>query len=149
MVLSWTTALLAAAVTHAAVVKPNLSVGNPRDLLGKRAPSPDVLTDKVVPLKTVTLPLSWQSLRHRKTLNHRQSAGNSTSGSITTISNPQQLAYVAEVVWGNQTFDMLLDTGSSDTWLLQEGFQCLSDNGTAVAVRNIQPVCFLLWVRGS
>ena len=141
MVRSWITALLlAAAVTDAAAVKPDLVVGNPRGLLGKRAPSPDVLTNKLVPLKTVTLPLSWQSSHHqKKTLNRRQSTSNNTSGGITAISNPQQLAYVAEVTWGNQTFDMLLDTGSSDTWLLQEGFQCLSSNGSAVAVRNIQP----------
>ena len=142
MVRSWITALLlAAAVTDAASVKPDLAV--PRGLLGKRAPSPDVLTDNFVPLKRVTLPLSWKSSHHqRRALNRRQSTGN-----ITTISNPQQLAYVAEVTWGNQTFDMLLDTGSSDTWLLQEGFQCLSSNGSAIAVRNIQPV--FLWVRGS
>lgn len=148
MVRSWITALLlVAAATHVAAVKPNLSVGNPRGLLGKRAPSPDVLTDRLVTLKTVTLPMSWQSLCHRKTLNRRQSSGNSTSGGITTISNPQQLAYVAEVTWGNQTFDMLLDTGSSDTWLLQEGFQCLSSNGTAIAVRNMQPVFLTLGSR--
>jgi hypothetical protein len=141
MVRSWITALLlAAAVADAAAVKPDLVVGNPRGLLGKRAPSPDVLTDNLVPLKTVTLPLPWKSSRYqRKTLNRRQSSANSTSGGITTISNPQQLAYVAEVTWGNQTFDMLLDTGSSDTWLLQEGFQCLSSNGSAIAVRNIRP----------
>jgi hypothetical protein len=140
MVRSWITALLlTVAVAPAAAVKPDLSVGNPRGLLGKRAPSPDVLTDKLVPLKTANLPLSWQSVRQRKTLNRRQSTGNSTGGGITTISNPQQLAYVAEVTWGNQTFDMLLDTGSSDAWLLQEGFQCLSSNGTAVAVRNDHP----------
>ena len=139
MVRSWITALvLAAAVTDAVAVR------NPRGLLGKRAPSPDVVTDNLVPLKRVTLPLSWKSSRQqRKTLNRRQSTGNSTSGGITTISNPQQLAYVAEVTWGNETFDMLLDTGSSDTWLLQEGFQCLSSNGSAVDVRNIQPCGFL------
>ena len=136
MVQSWISALLlTVAVAPAAAVKTELSVGNPRGLLGKRAPSPDLLTDNIVPLKTVTLPLSWQSSRHqRKTLNRRQSTGNITSGGITTISNPQQLAYVAEVTWGNHTFDMLLDTGSSDTWLLQEGFQCLSSNGSAVGL---------------
>ena len=144
MVRPWITALLlTVAATHAAAVKPDLTMGNPRGLLGKRAPSPDVLTDKLVPLKMVTLPLSWQPVRHMKTLNRRQSTGNSTCGGITTISNPQQLAYVAEVTWGNETFDMLLDTGSSDTWLLQEGFQCLSSNGSAVDVRNIQPCGFL------
>jgi hypothetical protein len=148
MVRSWITALLlAAAVNDAAAVKPDLVMGKPRGLLGKRAPSPDVLTNNLVPLKTVTMPLSWQSSSHqRKTLNRRQLTGNSTSGGNTTISNPQQLAYVAEVTWGNQTFDMLLDTGSSDTWLLQEGFQCLSSNGSAVAVRNIQP-CVSLGLR--
>ncbi|KAJ7484193.1 acid protease [Mycena latifolia] len=40
--------------------------------------------------------------------------------------------YVVNVTVGGKVFNMILDTGSSDTWVVHEGFSCLDLNGTAV-----------------
>lgn len=41
--------------------------------------------------------------------------------------------WAAEIVFGNETVLVILDTGSSDTWLAQKGFQCVDINGTDIA----------------
>jgi hypothetical protein len=137
----WITAfLLGGAVTASATaINPELRSAQPHGLLGRRAPSPDILTDNIVPLKTVlTPPIRRSNVFNRRSL----SASNNTSNNTTTIANNFQLNYVADVQWGNQTFSMLLDSGSSDTWVLQEGFQCINSTGNPVAVRHLQ-ACFL------
>lgn len=36
-----------------------------------------------------------------------------------------------EVAFGNQTFQLLLDTGSSDIWVVTNGYQCINATDTA------------------
>ncbi|KAJ7478970.1 acid protease [Mycena latifolia] len=33
--------------------------------------------------------------------------------------------YITDVTFGGQTFKLIVDTGSSDTWVIQQGFSCL------------------------
>ncbi|KAJ7779188.1 aspartic peptidase domain-containing protein [Mycena metata] len=40
--------------------------------------------------------------------------------------------FVTNVTIGGQHFSLIIDTGSSDTWAIQKGFQCLSADGTRV-----------------
>ncbi|CAM1506177.1 Fc.00g058180.m01.CDS01 [Cosmosporella sp. VM-42] len=35
--------------------------------------------------------------------------------------------YTIDVQMGNQTFDLLFDTGSADTWVVEAGYKCLED----------------------
>jgi aspergillopepsin I len=130
MVGSWTAAfLLGLAASSAAAKTPEKSHRS----LKRRAPGVDRVTHSVIPLKPVN------SVRHHHTgLRRRQSPGNGTAG-LAAINNPGQANYVAEVGWGNETFSMILDTGSSDTWILQEGFQCLDSTGAPTAVRVFRP----------
>jgi hypothetical protein len=37
--------------------------------------------------------------------------------------------YLTEITFGDATVQVVLDTGSSDTWLVQKGFQCVDSNG--------------------
>lgn len=131
MVGSWvTTLLLGAAVSS---VGAEFHPGKSYRALRGRAPSPDVVTDNIVPLAPVN-----SARRHYKGLRRRQSAG---TGNVTAISNPSQANYVAQVGWGNDgTYSMILDTGSSDTWILGEGFQCLDTTGAPTDVRVLRPV---------
>jgi hypothetical protein len=62
--------------------------------------------------------------------------------SVKTVSDPQRLGrrqvagldhrtqidYLANVTFGSQTFELNIDTGSSDTWVAGHGFQCLTDS---------------------
>ena len=134
MVQWWTAALLLGAA-----VTPSVPI-NGHGPFGKRAPSPDVLTDKLVPLRTVTVPVTSGPLRSASSLRHvskpKGLMRRGTGGGITKIRNYYQLNYVAEVQWGNQTMYMLLDTGSSDIWVLQEGYECLDSNGASLNVRS-------------
>lgn len=129
MVGSWTTAfLLGLAASSAAKTSERSHRSHKR-----RAPGVDRVTDNVVPLKPVN-----GVRRHHTGLRRRQSTGNGNGG-LTAINNPGQANYVAQVGWGNETFSMILDTGSSDTWILQEGFQCLDSTGAPTTVRVFRP----------
>lgn len=37
--------------------------------------------------------------------------------------------YLVPIEWGGDSYTAILDTGSSDTWLIQSGFTCLDANG--------------------
>lgn len=129
MVRSWTAALLLALAASSAAKAPE----KPHGSLKRRAPGVDRVTDNVIPLKPVN-----SVRRHHTGLRRRQSTGNGKGG-LAAINNPGQANYVAEVGWGNETFSMILDTGSSDTWILQEGFQCLDSTGAPTTVRVFRP----------
>ena len=41
--------------------------------------------------------------------------------------------YFANITFGDQTFLARVDTGSSDTWVIADGFQCIGDNYTQIS----------------
>ena len=47
--------------------------------------------------------------------------------------------YVANIEWGGVPVEVIIDTGSSDTWLVQAGFTCEGYDGNAQAVRATTP----------
>lgn len=50
------------------------------------------------------------------------------------IDNLYSEEYVAEIEWDGTSIEVIVDTGSSDTWLVQAGFTCVDVDG------NVQPV---------
>lgn len=92
--------------------------------------------------QTVPRPTSKaQALRH---LTHHPHARNSTI--VTVSGSDQDEEYLTNITFGTQTFpvivgqfgffndwyqraDARVDTGSSDTWLVAKGFQCISSSG--------------------
>lgn len=61
----------------------------------------------------------------------RRRAANSTA--IPLTSALYGTIFDVEVKFGNQTFLLLFDTGSSDTWVVQTGFQCINaTDGTQI-----------------
>lgn len=136
MARSWITAVLLGGAVTASVtaISPELRRAQPHGLLGRRAPSPDILTDNILPLRTVLTP--------RTSLSNVFSRRSQLAANETNIANPFQLNYVADVQWGDQTFSLILDTGSSDTWVLQEDFQCLNSTGGPTDVSHLSPSLF-------
>lgn len=43
--------------------------------------------------------------------------------------------YVVEMEWSGQTFQVVVDTGSSDTYIAQQGFTCTDSAGNVTSVR--------------
>lgn len=54
-----------------------------------------------------------------------RSSSSTTSGSGELISLFEGEEFATSVTFGTQTFDMIVDTGSSDTWVVKEGFECI------------------------
>lgn len=51
-------------------------------------------------------------------------------GSARIYATRHQISWYAEVMVGVQKLKLILDTGSSDTWLIGEGFQCYNTSST-------------------
>ncbi len=79
---------------------------------------------------SVQLPVTTKSLKRRGYDTSQFSSGLVKSGKI--IDNEKQ-KYLFPVTVGGQTVNLELDTGSSDTWIVQTGFECFytydSDTG--------------------
>ncbi|KAH9820459.1 putative peptidase A1 family protein, partial [Teratosphaeria destructans] len=61
-------------------------------------------------------------------------AVDATNGSVNLDSGDYGQVFIAPVTVGGQSFDMVVDTGSSDPWLITPSFQCISlDDGSEIA----------------
>ncbi|KAK5000742.1 hypothetical protein LTR66_000428 [Elasticomyces elasticus] len=93
------------------------------------APSPDVITDRVVGLQRRSSVLTVGSTYLRAL--RRIKPANGIYSRVTTppeaLLTPVEggLIYIAPIQWGTQRFYSVIDTGSSDTWLAGTGFTCL------------------------
>ena len=52
----------------------------------------------------------------------RRSSSNSSTGLV----NVHDVYYIIDLVIGNQTIPVTVDTGSSDTWVVKQPYQCIS-----------------------
>ena len=74
------------------------------------------------------------SSKHASLLSHLQKNGGVGSYVPYTTPNTQLVSvqgyeYLVNVEWAGQNLLAILDTGSSDTWLVQQGFKCVDANG--------------------
>ena len=56
--------------------------------------------------------------------------------STTLKSSREAISLTTQMSFGNQTFDMLVDTGSSDLWLANTSFRCFEGNNSEVSQAN-------------
>ena len=104
---------------------------NPRDVVGPHLQyttpkpfakaTPDEPTQKYVQLKRN----GNGSLRSSVVL---RATGNSSSGTA-QLNNLDGVEYLVPIKFGSQSFNAILDTGSSDTWLVSNKFKCVDANG--------------------
>ncbi|KAE9980918.1 hypothetical protein BLS_005158 [Venturia inaequalis] len=92
----------------------NLAV---HDVKASKAPTADKVTNNVVPLHSGTG--TGPSQRYIQLLNTAEAdVGNST------IKNWADQVYMTPITIGGQQFFAAIDTGSSDTWVIEEGYKC-------------------------
>ncbi|KAJ6113918.1 acid protease [Penicillium sp. IBT 18751x] len=83
-------------------------------------------SDKVLPLSKITTNrANPRSAAYLKGLTGRKQGKKTTSGSGELISLFEGEEYATPIVFGTQTFDVIVDTGSSDTWVVKKGFECI------------------------
>lgn len=111
-----------------------------------QAPSVDVITDNFIALtklsSTSSTPSTLEAVRKGLSLSDLQNLHKRQSAAGTApVTSLGGIEYLADITFGTQAVKVVLDTGSSDTWLIQQGFKCTDANGNSqpVATCNFGP----------
>jgi len=91
-------------------------------LLGFR----DQVTTHVVPMVAHAAPASGESLRRRQ-------------NGMTRLTNVRDFYYIVEVELAKQKIPLHLDTGSSDTWMVRDPFECVTIPGMGARTVGFPP----------
>lgn len=105
----------------------------------KQASSADVVTPHVLSLRKSKGKKAAKSAGYLGSLRSGVVSSSSSSSNFSygaePVDNLQSDEYVAEIEWNGVAVEVIIDTGSSDTWLVQAGFTCVDEDG------NLQSVC--------
>ncbi|MCJ1308744.1 hypothetical protein MMC25_002398 [Agyrium rufum] len=113
-----TAAALPLLALETAASQPHYTIYKPT---AKQAASPHVITTNTVNLERQLIKNSRTSFlsAFRK---RQEVKGTSGTANLIAVENSQE--FLVAVEFGKQTFKAILDTGSSDSWLAEKGFQC-------------------------
>lgn len=93
-----------------------------------QAPAQNIVTSNI--LELITIPRSSTTSTQVAGLAKRAEDDNGTEAYLSTV---QGRIYLASVTFGGTPYTVVVDTGSSDTWLAKTGFECVSPTtGTSV-----------------
>ena len=67
-----------------------------------------------------------RSAAYLKGLTGKHKGKKPSSGNGELISLFEGEEYATSITFGTQSFDVIVDTGSSDTWVVKEGFECIN-----------------------
>lgn len=109
--------------------------------VAKQASSANVVTSNVLNLrKTKSKKSVSKSKAYLASLRSSVTATTSNySYGAEPVDNLQSDEYVAEIEWDGVAVEVIIDTGSSDTWLVQAGFTCVDENGNEQSVCCVHP----------
>jgi hypothetical protein len=97
--------------------------------ISKRAPSQIVVTDVVLPL-TRKASTGASAARRSRILSSLVTIPDGSTTNLTSLFIGEEFA--AEITIGTTTLELIVDTGSSDTWVVESGFSCIDlDTGNA------------------
>ncbi|KAK2601449.1 hypothetical protein N8I77_010898 [Diaporthe amygdali] len=97
----------------------------------QQASSGNSVTSNVLSLKKGKK--AAKSAGHLGTLRSNVSSSSKHRYGAEPVDNLGSVEYVAEIEWDGTPVEVIVDTGSSDTWLVQAGFTCVDVDG------NVQP----------
>lgn len=99
-----------------------------------QAPSADVATDNFLPLTKLQSNSITTLDAVRRELSaadlHKFPKRQSAAGTA-PLTSLGGIEYLVDITFGTQNVKVILDTGSSDTWLIQKGFKCTDANGAS------------------
>lgn len=101
----------------------------------KKASSADVVSSNVLSLRKGSK--AAKSKSYLSSLRSSVVAASNYSYGATPLDNLESVEYVAQIEWDGVAVEVIVDSGSSDTWLVQAGFTCVDEDG------NQQTVCLL------
>jgi hypothetical protein len=126
------TQVLFSTILVAPAVAVTLFKASTRALSPTRAASPNVVTDNYVQVRRATSSAKSKRKAYTKALLRGPDASglyNTTAAGVGPLDDLFSEEYVGPISFGDQTFEVIYDTGSSDTWLVQGGFQCVDEDG--------------------
>jgi len=142
-----TVALLAASLAASIISGP----GRDRDPLAGIDPVPGVKFKRAVaaqPARRRTPDPPTTNYHHMRGIKHSRSGARSAAAVLgahqrragqdevayqnVTTANAYGVQYAVSVGVGNHTTELIVDTGSADTWVIREGFRCVDYSGLAV-----------------
>jgi len=135
--------LLQAAAALAALSTPiaardnfEFRVNQPRRLVAVQRPSPNRITENSIPLgraNTKTNSLSAGYLQAIRSDNHVDGIySRLRNGTADLLSVGAGSVFLAPLDAGGQTFYVVIDTGSSDTWLINNEYTCVNPRNSSV-----------------
>lgn len=98
----------------------------------KQASSSNAVSPNVLSLKKSKK--AAKSSGYLSTLKRSTLAVSNSSFGEEPVDNLFSEEYIASIEWAGTPFEVIIDTGSSDTWLVQSGFQCVDENGNSQTV---------------
>ena len=91
------------------------------------------MESKVSPHSLSLRPLSSASNSHGRSLSRRQITHASSAPLDFLLSSSE---FVVDITFGNQTFPVIVDTGSGETFVAGTDFQCLDVNGNNISISD-------------
>ncbi|TVY83253.1 putative aspartic-type endopeptidase [Lachnellula suecica] len=92
-----------------------------RKTVSRDAPSPITITDAVLPLNKMAKGAS--AIRRSSLLQKLLTFPNGSTTGLTSLELGEEFS--ATVSFASQEFQLIVDTGSSDTWVVETGFTCV------------------------
>jgi len=94
---------------------------------GRVRPRRDVVTSNYMQMKSGVIPHpDVEGINHRHLLRRQGAAAAAARNISAGLTNVHDIYYIVDLVVGNQTIPVSVDTGSSDTWVVQQPYQCVS-----------------------
>lgn len=87
----------------------------------RHGPVPDTVTSNVIPMRKHIVPSSEHRSSVVKPVYRRTADVNHPAN----LTNVHDVYYIVDIVVGNQTLAVSVDTGSSDTWFVSDYFECV------------------------
>jgi len=93
-------------------------------------------------LVSLLIQIAWAYPPNVFPLHHRQGSRNGGSRGLSSLNAAVFGSVVdVEIVFGKQTLFVELDIGSSDTWVVQDGFECITTDDAGNSIVGSQSDC--------